>query len=89
MLYGNQSGRVYEISPNGHIRDADSGEVYGHIPQELLSLYDAAPDLLEAMQGLIGELGRMGLSDVPGDTFADLRNRIDEAQSAIAKATAE
>jgi hypothetical protein len=54
-----------------------------------LSLYDAAPDLLEAMQGLIGELGRMGLSDVPGDTFADLRNRIDEAQSAIAKATAE
>ena len=44
------------------------------------------PDVLEALIGLTGELDRLGLADVPGDTMADLRNRVDEAQTAIDKA---
>ena len=45
-------------------------------------LIAAAPDQNEALVGLVGELDRMGLSDTPGDTFADLRNRVDEARDA-------
>lgn len=42
--------------------------------------------LLDAAIGLMGELGRTGLADIPGDTMADLRNRCDEMRAAIAKA---
>ncbi len=48
-------------------------------------LIAAAPDLLEELEALTGELERMGFHDMPGDTNADLRNRYDSAMIAIAK----
>lgn len=57
--------------------------------QEAARLLRAAPDLLEDSEALLGELHRMGLADMPGDTFADLRNRIDALEAAIGQTRAE
>ena len=43
--------------------------------------------LKEALVNLVIELDTLGLSDMPGDTMADLRQRVEDARAAIQEAT--
>lgn len=40
----------FELNADGKIRDADSGEIYGSVPIELIGLYSSAPDMVLLIQ---------------------------------------
>ena len=49
-------------------------------------LIAAAPELLESLEDLLSNLDEMGLATMPGDTFENMRETVDRARAAIAKA---
>lgn len=44
---------------------------------------DHVADMVQEFGALIREMRSMGIADMPGETFADLRNRVDSAAEAL------
>ena len=73
------------IAQTDHIHSKDPSQ-WEDIHMANMRLIAAAPDLLESLEDLLSNLDEMGLATMPGDTFENMRETVDRARAAIAKA---
>lgn len=55
----------FEMDDKGKIRDTQTGEIFGHVPIGLRSLYNASPQLLKACQETLVALNSYSTEPIP------------------------